>query len=231
MLNSFVSYIAQIYPIFDLHLVVIFALILYNTKILRYEDLNMRFFLSGLTFVLFFLSGCEQKESLNPTIEQKSDGEVVEKKSIVPTFRLVGHDGEELVVTKNRDGLKFEGLEGKVVLLNFFASWCPPCKAEIPHLINLQNRYSDSFEVVGVLMEENKNNKSLLEFIEEYGINYFIGNSPENYQLAKGLGGVKSIPFMILYNTKGEYHTHYIGAVPEEMIEHDIKKVLEKSGE
>ncbi len=57
-------------------------------------------------------------------------------------------------------------------------------------------------------------------------IEFTITNSQDNYKLAKEVGGVKSIPLMLIYDREGKYSQHYIGAVPEEMIEADIKKVL-----
>ncbi len=187
----------------------------------------MQFFRFVMLLSLLLFVGCEDKGALS---EESLDGKTTSQsvKKTEQIYRLKSFDGKELEIVKQGDGLIFKGYEGKVVLLNFFASWCPPCKAEVPHLINLQNKYGDNFQVVAVIMEDNKKDSDVAEFAQEYGINYYIANSPTNYELAKALGGVKSIPFMILYDPNGKYHTHYMGAVPEEMIELDIKKALEK---
>ena len=58
------------------------------------------------------------------------------------------------------------------------------------------------------------------------GIKFIITNSDDNFKLAQEIGGVKSIPFMLIYDRNGNYSQHYTGAIPEEMIEEDIKKVL-----
>jgi len=55
---------------------------------------------------------------------------------------------------------------------------------------------------------------------------FIITNGPENYKFAQKVGGVKNIPLMFLYDKTGNYSTHYVGAIPEEMIDADIKKVL-----
>ena len=93
-------------------------------------------FISILTIMI--LTGCsdESKNKSNEKMSQKSSklASMEEKKGIV----LTDTQGKSIKVKKLETGFIFEGYEGKVVLINFFATWCPPCKAEIPHLNNLQ---------------------------------------------------------------------------------------------
>ena len=112
--------------------------------------------------------------------------------------------------------------------MNFFATWCPPCKAEIPNLIKLQSDYQNDFIVISVLLEEFKSNEEVAQFVKSFGINYTVTNSPENFDLAKNLGGIKSIPTMYLVDKNSKIFQKYVGLVPSEMMEIDIKKVLEK---
>ena len=116
----------------------------------------------------------------------------------------------------------------KIVLLNFFTTWCPACKAEIPSLIKLQNDYKNDFVIVSILLEEMKTNEQIKAFIKEFNINYDVANSPEGIEVAKGLGGIKSIPTMFLVDKNHNIFQKYVGLVPAEMMEIDIKKVLEK---
>ncbi len=170
-----------------------------------------------LFIAAFFVLGCEEKGSLDSSAISSG----VEKQEEV--FRLTGYSGKTYTVKKTATGLDFgESLKGKAVLLNFFATWCPPCKAEIPHLITLQDKYGERFEVLSVCTEEDKTLNEIQEFVQEYGINYDITVGKSNLELGKALGGIKSIPFMILYSTNGDYITHYIGATPIEMIEQDL---------
>ena len=64
--------------------------------------------------------------------------------------------------------------------------------------------------------------------MKSYGVNYTVVNSPESFDLAKNLGGIKSIPTMYLVDRNGKIFQKYVGLVPNEMMEIDIKKVLEK---
>ena len=73
-----------------------------------------------------------------------------------------------------------------------------------------------------------KSDEEIKVFMKDFGINYTVTNSPENFDLAKNLGGIKSIPTMFLIDKNGKIFQKYVGLVPNEMMEIDIKKVLEK---
>lgn len=77
-------------------------------------------------------------------------------------------------------------------------------------------------------MEDNKTNESVQAFINEYNINYAITNSSENFEFAKSLGGITSIPTMYLVSKDSSIFQKYVGLVPSEMMEIDIKKLLSK---
>ncbi|MBU0925375.1 TlpA family protein disulfide reductase [bacterium] len=178
-------------------------------------------FLSILS-ILFF-TGCDSKEKTEENNEVKI--EKVEKKT---EFQLKTTDNSIVNIKLEDNKIIVMEHPGKIVLLNFFATWCPPCKVEIPNLINLQENYRNDLVVISVLLEEMKTNEEILAFIKQYDINYSVINGPEGYDLAKGLGGVKSIPTMYLINKESTIFQKYVGIVPNEMMEIDIKKVLEK---
>ena len=171
---------------------------------------------------LFILTGCTESTNEQKTQTTENVTPKVESKDII----LTDTAGKNIKVTTLDNGFIFEGYENKVVLINFFATWCPPCKAEIPHLNNLQEKYNKDLKIISILLEENKSNEDIIDFINKNDIKFAIVNSSDNYKLAKAVGGVKSIPFMLIYDKNGKYSQHYTGAVPEEMIEADIKKVL-----
>jgi len=171
-------------------------------------------------FTVFIMSGCSEDETKDTStktvqIEQKSDKIV-----------LTDISGNDIEVTKIENGFIFKGYENKVVIINFFATWCPPCLAEIPHLNTLQEKYKKDLKIISILLEENKSNEEIMKFINKNAIEFTIVNSEGNFQLAKEVGGVSSIPYMLIYDRKGKYSQKYTGAIPEEMIDADIKKVL-----
>ncbi|AFL68239.1 TlpA family protein disulfide reductase [Sulfurospirillum barnesii] len=171
---------------------------------------------------ILFFQGCSSDKKRKDEDKNMSSPQTLKREKIT----LQDVYGKSIQANPTEKGFTFSGFENKVVLVNFFTTWCPPCKAEIPHLINLQEKYKEHFVIISVLLEENKSNEEIQSFIKFNAINYIITNGPENFEFAKNVGGVKNIPFMFLYDRNGNYSTHYVGAIPEEMIDADIKKVL-----
>lgn len=178
-------------------------------------------FLSILS-ILFF-TGCDSKDKNEENKEVK-----IEKTDRKGEFQLKTIDNTLIDIRLENDQIILKDYPNKIVLLNFFATWCPPCKAEIPNLIKLQSDYQNDFIVISVLLEEFKSNEEVAQFVKSFGINYTVTNSPENFDLAKNLGGIKSIPTMYLVDKNSKIFQKYVGLVPSEMMEIDIKKVLEK---
>ncbi len=179
----------------------------------------------ALMTAALLLTGCTEKK------EEKASVQKSEKKEEV--FLL--EDMNATVKARlNDEGFTFD-VEEPVVMLNFFATWCPPCKAEIPHLVSLQNKYAGKFKVVAVLVEEHVPQRVVKRFKQNHEINYFLSNSPENMKIAHVTADMLHqpqnfpIPMMVLF-VKGKYFRHYIGMVPEEMLESDIKEALKEAG-
>ncbi|WP_121626577.1 TlpA family protein disulfide reductase [Poseidonibacter antarcticus] len=173
---------------------------------------------------ILFFTGCDSKTDGEQSNKTDTKKEVTVKKDFV----LKTTDNLDLNVKIQGDKIIFKDYPEKIILLNFFATWCPPCKAEIPNLVNLQNKYANDLKIVSVLLEQDKSNEIINEFINKYKINYQVTNSDENFALSTGLGEIKSIPTMILIDKDSTIFQKYVGIVPSEMMEIDIKKILEK---
>lgn len=179
--------------------------------------------------VSFIFTACDSKKDESTEVKEIKK-EIIKKEQT--KFNLTTTDLQTISLEKTEDGIKFSNFENKIILLNFWATWCPPCRAEIPHLNNLKRKYKDSFEVIAVALG-GKNGKltpqeELNAFIKEYKINYIVTNSEENYKVADLLGGVRTIPTMFMFDSSGKIIQKYVGVVPEEMMESDIKKALGK---
>ena len=187
-----------------------------------------------IPFLALFLSGCdnENKSDANktsdatpttttsaPTQSQSASA------SLEAPFELTLMDESKMTLQKFDKGFYVEGNE-EAILFNFFATWCPPCKAEIPHLNNLSDKFKGKLKIVSVLMED-KSKDEIDAFMKKFKINFGISYGENNFLFAKALGGVVGIPYMVLYKPNGEYATHYVGLVPEEMLESDINKVID----
>lgn len=186
------------------------------------------FLLVALSMFIFF--GCTDEGKTSFSDENKASEAKVEKKSTKDRKKsddlvLTTLDDEKISIVKEKDGVKFSNQNNRVVLLNFFATWCPPCKAEIPHLNSLQEKYRDDLLILSVALED-KDVETLLSFKEFYNINYTITHGMANFKFSELLGGVQTIPYMVLYDKDGKYLKHYNGIVPEEMLEADISRQL-----
>lgn len=177
-----------------------------------------------IAFLLVFAYGCSKNEDNEDNGTTKTIQKTSAVKDYTKEFELSLNDGTQIQMKKRDDGFDIKNND-KAILFAFFTTWCPPCKAEIPNLVSLQNKFHDEIKIVGVLMED-KTNTQINDFIKQYNINYDIASGDSNYYFAKALGGVVGIPFIVIYYPNGKYATHYIGIVPEEMLESDIKKVV-----
>ncbi len=94
--------------------------------------------------------------------------------------------------------------DGKVILLNFWATWCPPCRREIPDLIKLQNAFHhDDFQIIGVAIDEDS---AVREFVTKMGINYpIMPVQADAAELARRYGNTSGgLPYSVFINKKGE---------------------------
>jgi len=149
-------------------------------------------------------------------------------------FNLSNEAKEFSLLSVKDNFYTFSNIAEPIVLVNFFATWCPPCRGELPHLNNLQEKYSKQLFIMGLLVADDINPQQLSTCITSQKVNYFISsNQVENQKFATFIAPKLklkpdfNLPLMILF-VQGKYYTHYQGTVPEEMIESDIKQALNK---
>lgn len=134
---------------------------------------------------------------------------------MAPDFTLPTTDGKSF---------KLSSLKGKVVIIDFWATWCPPCRKGIPDLIELKKKYGKKgFEVVGVSVDT-QTRPDVVPFMKEYGINYPIVYG--NQSVTQQYGGIESIPTTFVVDKKGKVIGSYVGWKPIEVYENQIKKLL-----
>ncbi len=151
------------------------------------------------SFTLFIL-GCSQ-------------GSAVEIGKNAPEFSLTDTNGKTV---------NLADFKGKVIILDFFASWCPPCRQEIPDFIELQKSYGDKgFAMVGVALERAGDAK---EFAGKMGINYPV--LVDDGKVSVLYGPIRSIPTTFVLDKSSKIVKMYIGFRPKENFENDIKELL-----
>jgi cytochrome c biogenesis protein CcmG/thiol:disulfide interchange protein DsbE len=120
--------------------------------------------------------------------------------------------------------VKSSDLIGKVVLVDFWATWCGPCRRSIPHLIELHERYKDQgLEVVGVSLDQ-KGPSVVIPFVEQNNISYSVLMG--NQKVVQDFGGVRGIPTAFIISQDGKIFRKLVGLVPKERYEADIKALL-----
>ena len=135
----------------------------------------------------------------------------------IPGFKLYDLDD------KLRDTTDWQG---KVVVLNFWAVWCPPCRAEMPEFIELQEKYGEQgLQFIGIAID---NKESVERFTKLLGVNYpiLLGDS-KTMNMARTLGNrFESLPFTAIFNRDGKAVYHQIGRITKSTIEETIKPLL-----
>jgi len=109
---------------------------------------------------------------------------------------------------------KLSELEGKVVLINFWATWCGPCRMEIPEFNELYNSYHEKgLEILGISISDNK--KQLKNFTKSFAVDYHLlyGNTREMNEILREYGGVYAVPSSFLIDYQGKIVWKYPGAI------------------
>jgi len=117
--------------------------------------------------------------------------------------------------------------KGKVVLLNFWATWCPPCRAEVPDLIKLQQEHGDrGLQVIGVTYPPT-NRAAVRRFIRRYKVNYpvLLGSSGTKALFAEG----ETLPITVVLDGEGNIQERIEGILLPEEFEEKIKHLLDAS--
>ncbi len=112
---------------------------------------------------------------------------------------------------------------GRVVVLTFWATWCPPCRDEIPMLRDLASRYPDRLQVLAVSLDDAPL-EAVKEFAAQAGINYSVIMGSR--EIVREYGGVPALPTTFIVNTEGRIVQKHVGLYPEEVYESEVRSLL-----
>ncbi|MDE5603847.1 MAG: TlpA family protein disulfide reductase [Helicobacter sp.] len=193
--------------------------------------------------VLFFFIACNDTQTSSVSTD-KSKTTQLEKLALEDTQKgkLIIHQ-----ITKNNGNFKNidpkeeEILKNLIVtsdtknikILFFFTTWCEPCEGIIPHLENLRQQFNETITIYGIpvddFVENSDNFNQVLEvFAQQNNIQFPMILDSKRLKFLESLNGIEGVPLLALYDENGSYIIHYLGAIPEEMIEFDLLQKIEK---
>jgi thiol-disulfide isomerase/thioredoxin len=173
--------------------------------------------LLAIIFSTGLIFGCSKKET-NPEINPAEQPlKQTEKELKAPDFILK--------TTDNKD-LKLSDYKGKIVILDFWATWCGPCRMSIPDLISIQKEYKNDVVVIGISLDY-QTMQNVVPFIKEYGINYPVVFGDQ--KVVMDYGNVNAIPTSFIIDKSGNVVDMHVGLVPKEAYTNKIKDILSKS--
>jgi thiol-disulfide isomerase/thioredoxin len=135
-----------------------------------------------------------------------------------PEFALSTLDGKVI---------RLSDYVGKIVIVDFWATWCGPCRMAIPELVELQNEYKNDLVIIGISLDQPNTQRNLKPFIESYGINYPIVLG--TIEVVEAYGNIRGIPTSFIVNQDGEIVNKFTGYVPKSYYTSDIDQLLNSS--
>jgi thiol-disulfide isomerase/thioredoxin len=171
---------------------------------------------STLTFVL--LVGLNAGATHRDDQEQQHSEHLVirfiREPDPAPEFAAKGMDGETVNLAAAR---------GKVVLLNFWATWCGPCRMEVPDLVELQKKYPERLQVIGLVVDDEETD-AVRAFAKRYSINYPIAMATNETRFR--FGGVPALPTTFIIDAQGRVVQKHIGLRDPALYETEIRALL-----
>jgi len=166
------------------------------------------YILAAIVLCFFPLLATAQQSGEQPTIR------FVRNPDPAPDFNLTGLDGKPVTLA---------GYKDKAILLNFWATWCGPCRAEIPDLVELQNKYRDHLQIIGLVVDDDDRD-AIKKFVGEFAINYPVALATNDLRLQ--YGGIPALPTSFVLDATGRIVQKHEGLRDPLLYETEIRALL-----
>jgi len=167
----------------------------------------MRICVALSVLILALMTGCKPRPSTTPSATNHP---------LAPDFSLTDINGQKLDLASYR---------GKIILLDFWATWCAPCKAEIPHFVDMQNKYGpQGLQIIGISMDDSIS--PVRKFYGDEKMNYPVAVGDD--KLAEAYGGVLGLPIAFVIDRDGHIIAKHTGETDAAVFENEIAEALKK---
>lgn len=174
-----------------------------------------------ILFLTTGIWGCQKTgESNDPEkriADTTSNAEIKSTKNLAPDFTLKLTDGKDIKLSDHK---------GKIVIIDFWATWCPPCKRGIPDLVEIQKRYQKDVIIIGISLD-NETKPDVVPFIKQYKINYPVAYG--NMEVVAAFGNIEAIPTSFIVDQSGKIVDKHVGLVDKSAYINKITELLKKS--
>lgn len=186
-------------------------------------------------FITFFILACSRGQKIQNDFmfEEYKEGDKIVLNSV---------NGDSKTLIRTNKGFEVEGEENKVVMFDFFGTFCDPCKEEALNLSKLWQNNSDKFTIIGLTHFEKVSDEEVKKFADDYGAYYFLSNSKENGRLIAQMlqdinyQSMEQLPFKVVlkngnyqkltdYWNEGNKTNFYLGKVPITIIQEDLDRI------
>lgn len=168
--------------------------------------------LIGLTAVASQVQASGRKAVARPAVAAAGSPS---NRAVFPEFTVKTLDDREVNLSKYR---------GRIVILDLFASWCPPCRMEIPQFVAMQKEHADRLSVVGLSYDQG-GAADLRRFLADMKVNYDVYWGTE--EIARHVG-LRGIPHTLVLDAQGRVYSSYVGYTPRSAFEADVKALSEE---
>src|SRR3989337_1351882 len=176
-------------------------------------------------FMILFLTagiwGCQKTRESNDTenkpIDTTSNVNTTKTNDLALDFTLKLTDGKDIKLSDHK---------GKIVIIDCWATWCPPCRRGIPDLVEIQKKYQKEVLIIGISLD-NETKPDVVPFIKQYKINYPVAYG--NMEVVTAFGNIQAIPTSFIIDQAGKIVDKHIGLVDKSAYINKITELLKKS--
>lgn len=176
-------------------------------------------------FMILFLTagiwGCqktrESNNAENKPADTTSSVTTTRTNDLALDFTLKLTDGKDIKLSDHK---------GKIVIIDFWATWCPPCRRGIPDLVEIQKKYQKEVLIIGISLD-NETKPDVVPFIKKFGINYPVAYGTT--EVVEAFGNIEAIPTSFIIDKSGQIVDKHIGLVDKSAYINKITELLKKS--